>query len=263
MMLSPETWLATLGPDGLEGALAAQKHSIRDGKRKLPALDQPVIPGDDHRHLFSHRLRTQQALNFLAHFHLARPTDGSRVGALLGDFVRGTPESLRDRLPSELVEGIVLHRAIDHFTDSHEIFLRTKKLLSPPRRRFAGIIVDIFFDHLLAQMWSEYSKVPLRKFIAEMYRTLERRDDWLTPEVSAIIGRMQKENWLGTYGTIPGLALTFRRVSQRRAFLAPLVGAEDDLTSHYQSFTTAFQSFYPEVISFAAGENPGGALSSP
>lgn len=202
-------------------------------------------------------------MNFLAHFHLAQATDGSRVGALLGDFVRGTPESLRTRLPSELVDGIVLHRAIDRFTDTHEIFLRTKKLLSPPRRRFAGIIIDIFFDHFLAHMWSDYSKIPLRQFITEIHDTLKRRDEWLTPEVSSVIGRMKQENWLGTYGSIPGLALTFQRVSERRTFLAPLVGAEDDLTSHYQSFTNAFRSFYPEVMSFASGENPGGALSSP
>jgi acyl carrier protein phosphodiesterase len=222
-----------------------------------------VIPGDDHRHFFSYPLRGQQALNFLAHFHLAQPTDGSRVGALLGDFVRGTPESLRTHLPSELVDGIVLHRVIDRFTDSHEEFLRTKKFLSPPRRRFAGIIVDIFFDHFLSQMWSDYSNIPLRQFIAEIHETLERRNGWLPPEVGAIIRRMREEHWLGTYGTIPGLALTFRKVSQRRSFLAPLVGAEDDLTSHYQSFTNAFRSFYPDVISFASEENPGGAFSSP
>lgn len=112
-------------------------------------------------------------------------------------------------------------------------------------------------------MWSDYSKIPLRQFITEIHNTLKRRDEWLTPEVSSVIGRMKQENWLGTYGTIPGLALTFQRVSERRTFLVPLVGAEDDLTSHYQSFTNAFRSFYPEVMSFASGENPGGALSSP
>nr|MBR9810071.1 hypothetical protein [bacterium] len=66
-------------------------------------------------------------MNFLAHFHLAQPTDGSRIGALLGDFVRGTPESLQTRFPPEVVNGIILHRAIDRFTDSHEIFLKSKK----------------------------------------------------------------------------------------------------------------------------------------
>lgn len=200
-------------------------------------------------------------MNFLAHFHLAQATDASRVGALLGDFVRGTPESLLQSHPRELVDGIVLHRAIDRFTDQHPVFLESKRLLDPSRRRFAGIIIDIFFDHFLTQLWSDYNRRSLRRFIAEIHETLDRRSAWLTPEVAAIIARMKKENWLGTYGTIPGLALTFARVSQRRPFLAPLRGAEEDLITHYQSFTNAFRAFYPEVMTFAQ-ENPGGAFNS-
>lgn len=59
---------------------------------------------------------------------------------------------------------------------------------------------------------------------------------------------MQAENWLGTYGTIDGLPLTFRRVSSRREFLSPLVGTEEDLTSHYHSFSKTFNIFYPQVM---------------
>lgn len=221
-----------------------------------------AIPRYDHRHSFSYTLRTQQALNFLAHFHLAQPTDGSRIGALLGDFVRGTPESLQTRFPPEVVDGIILHRAIDRFTDSHKIFLKSKKILSQPRQRFAGIIIDIYFDHFLAQFWSNFSEVSLKTFTAEIYGTLERRTAWLGPEISKITKRMKIENWLETYGTIPGLALTFRKVSQRRTFLTPLIGAEEDLKNHYQCFTTAFRSFYPELMSFASEKNPGGPLSS-
>jgi acyl carrier protein phosphodiesterase len=190
-------------------------------------------------------------LNFLAHFHLAKNTDASRVGALLGDFVRGTPESLRAQFPDEVIDGIMLHRAVDQFTDSHASFLDAKKFLSPERRRFAGIIIDIFFDHFLAHHWQEYSDGPLNLFISEVYHTLDRRTDWLTPELEALVPRMQAENWLGTYGAIDGLALTFRRVSSRRKFLSPLVGAEEDLTSHYYSFSKAFHIFYPQVMEFA------------
>ena len=185
------------------------------------------------------------------------------MGALLGDFARGTPESLLERFPPEVVGGIVLHRAIDRFTDDHPIFLETKKLLHPSRKRFAGIIVDIIFDHFLAHSWTDYSEVPLPSFISDMHGILKRHRSWLTPELAAMIERMVEENWLGTYGTIPGLALTFRRVSQRRDFLAPLVGAEEDLTAHYHSFSRAFRRFYPELLEFAREENPGGAFSSP
>ncbi len=202
-------------------------------------------------------------MNFLAHFHLAHSTDASRVGALLGDFARGTPEHLCETLPEELVHGIVLHRSIDQFTDSHPIFLKTKKLLAPSRRRFAGIIIDIFFDHFLAHSWEQYSKVPLRQFIQEIYDLLERRREWLTPELVSLVERMKEENWLGTYGTIPGLGLTFQRMSKRRKFLAPLVGSEKDLVEHYHSFSKAFQEFYPEVLAYARDEKPGGAFNSP
>lgn len=202
-------------------------------------------------------------MNFLAHFHLAHPTDASRVGAILGDFVKGTPETLLTRFPAEVVNGIVLHRAIDRYTDEHPVFLETKRLLHSSRKRFAGIIVDIIFDHFLAHHWNDYSRIPLQKFITDIHELLERRKSWLTPELASIVGRMTEENWLGTYGTIPGLALTFRRVSQRREFLAPLRGAEDDLTDHYHSFSRAFRKFYPEVLSFAREENPEGAFNSP
>ncbi|MBT7971435.1 MAG: DUF479 domain-containing protein [Verrucomicrobia bacterium] len=74
---------------------------------------------------------------------------------------------------------------------------------------------------------------------------------------------MQEENWLAAYASIPSFALTFRKVSQRRTFLIPLIGAQEDLADHYQCFRTALRSFHPEVISFASERNPGGPLSSP
>ena len=202
-------------------------------------------------------------MNFLAHFQLALPTDASRVGALLGDFARGTPEHLRESYPEDLVQGIMLHRAIDRFTDSHPIFLETKQLLDPSRRRFAGIIIDIFFDHFLAHSWSHYSQVSLRSFVDEIHSLLTRRTDWLDDEFQGFVGKMKDEDWLGTYGTIPGLALTFERMSQRRDFLSPLIGSEQDLVQHYHSFSKAFQNFYPELLAYVRSENPGGALSSP
>jgi acyl carrier protein phosphodiesterase len=79
-------------------------------------------------------------LNFLAHLYLAELTDESLIGNFLGDFVKGTPESLRERFPEAVIRGIRKHRAIDVFTDSHRTFRKAKALLEPGRRRLPGCL---------------------------------------------------------------------------------------------------------------------------
>lgn len=262
-MAVPVEKTSTFGPDGFKDSLAPEKKGIGYRKGHDAVIRQTTIPRDDHRQFFSQPLVIPQALNFLAHFHLARPTDASRVGGLLGDFVRGNPEALSRQLPKDLVEGIMLHRFIDQFTDQHPSFLSTKKLLDSSRRRFAGIIIDLFFDHFLSVHWADYSTVPLDAFIAEIHEILERRRNWLPHDVAEMTKRMDRENWLGSYDTIAGIALTLRRVSRRRIFLAPLAGAEKDLAANYQEYERAFQEFYPELLAFVSEKNAGGALNSP
>lgn len=179
----------------------------------------------------------------------------------MGDFVRGTPQSLRENYPDPLVAGIMLHRSIDRFTDDHPLFLESKKFLHPDRRRFAGIIIDIFFDHFLSLSWGKYNETSLADFIEETHTILARRAAWLTPELATVCQKMAKQNWLTSYQTISGLALTFERVKTRRDFLAPLAGAEQDLSQHYSEFEKHFHQFYPELSSFAQSENPGEAFT--
>lgn len=202
-------------------------------------------------------------MNFLAHFHLARPTDASRVGALLGDFVRGPAEVLLEQWPTDLVEGIMLHRRIDQFTDSHPVFRRCKSFLHPSRRRFSGIVIDLFFDHLLSRKWAQFSELALPDFITLIHDAFDRRQAWLPPEVAPVVGRMKSQNWLATYQSLPGLALTLQRVSQRRPFLAIIDGAEDDLTRHHDAFEEAFDEFYPALVTFARQAGEEGAFNSP
>jgi len=100
-------------------------------------------------------------MNYLAHLALI-PTscrdreDALRIGNLLGDFIKGTESSLRLQFPVDLVDGIKLHRAIDKFTDAHPSFLESKQLLAPERRRYAGIVLDIIYDHFLSIHWKTY-----------------------------------------------------------------------------------------------------------
>ena len=187
------------------------------------------------------------SVNFLAHLFLAAPTDASRIGNLLGDFVKGRPESLRDAFPPEVVDGILMHRALDAYTDAHPAFREARGLLSSHRRRFAGIVVDVIFDHFLAVHWEEFASEPLHQFLESVYAAFDRHPEWLGEDLGHILQRMRDENWLHNYATLDGLRCTFERISRRSNRTAPIDGSAEDLAEHYHSFDRAFQEFFPDA----------------
>ena len=191
-------------------------------------------------------------MNFLAHLTLAGTEDASRIGNLLGDFEKGTPESLYQRLPPEIVPGILMHRQIDRFTDSHAIFHETKSLLAPERRRFAGIVIDIFFDHFLSKHWSTYHPGTVTGFISEIYDLLDKHPTWLGSELGPLVPRLKKENWLASYSDFEGLEKTLQRIASRSSRFDPMKEGIDDLKKNYPAFESAFLQFYPELRQYAA-----------
>jgi len=192
------------------------------------------------------------SLNFLAHLLLAGPDDASRIGNLLGDFARGTPESLVPRYPPEVVAGIVMHRKLDRFTDDHPAFHEARGLLASGRRRFAGIIVDVIFDHFLSIRWGEFSDLPLNQFVSDIYASFDRHPTWLGDELPSLLPRIKEDNWLLRYGSIAGIELTFQLLSRRSPRLGPIAGAGEDFNNSYRSFDLAFQQFFPDAQQYAA-----------
>jgi len=77
------------------------------------------------------------------------------LGSLIGDFVRGR---IDPALPPKVRAGIALHRAIDAYTDAHADVAAARALFEPPFRRYAGILLDMWFDHLLARQWARFGE---------------------------------------------------------------------------------------------------------
>jgi len=120
--------------------------------------------------------RNALIMNYLAHLYLGQGSAQSLIGSLMGDFIRG---HLDESLPLAIRQGIWLHRKIDAFTDAHPVFRASKGRLRPPLRRYAGILVDVFYDHFLARDWALYSSVSLRDFSWSVYRTLHSHHERL------------------------------------------------------------------------------------
>ena len=112
-------------------------------------------------------------MNYLVHFLLAGDDDELRLGNLLGDFVKGRVERFEHPgLTERLRTGIQMHRTIDAFSDRHPAVHRSKRILAAEYGRLSGVIVDMFYDHVLARRWTEHHPRPLPDYTQEIYRTL-------------------------------------------------------------------------------------------
>lgn len=194
-------------------------------------------------------------MNYLAHLALTPSStgvraDALRIGNLLGDFIKGTESTLRLQLSADLVDGIMLHRAIDKFTDAHPTFLASKQLLSPERKRFAGIVVDIIYDHFLSLHWETYHDEPLDQFIAKVYTLLDTNKEWQLGTLKQAFPIMKSQNWLGCYSTVEGINTTFRRVASRGKHTAPIADTHLDFKQHYHQFQEHFHLIYKDLLTF-------------
>lgn len=186
-------------------------------------------------------------MNYLAHLHLGGQSDQQRLGSLYGDFVKGP---LEGRFSPALEASIRLHRSIDRYTDSHPLVLATLARFPEGRRRFAGIVLDVFFDHCLARHWRQYSQEPLASFSASVYRLLERTDD-LPGRLRQIAPHMIAHDWLGAYQRFEVLEGVFEGIGRRLSRAGVLDGVMDELARLYEPLTEDFHRFYPVLQAFA------------
>ncbi|HEY1123801.1 MAG TPA: ACP phosphodiesterase [Haloferula sp.] len=195
-------------------------------------------------------------MNYLAHLLLAEDDPLSRIGNLLGDFVTGRPETLTQKLPLRVVQGIVRHRAIDRFADEHPVTARLKTLVAPERRRFAGVIVDLVHDHFLTRHWDEHSPHPLRQFIDTCNGALRDHFELLPPFLADTLEERIADDWLGHYGTDDGLDGVFYRVSLRNPAFLPIRSAIEDLQRHRGEFEAGFHDFFPDLKTWIRSLGP-------
>ncbi|MDB6079508.1 MAG: hypothetical protein JWO82_3255 [Akkermansiaceae bacterium] len=227
------------------------KHGLQPFDNRWPARFKPAFNSAKSAARFALPAIPRSiagAVNFLAHLFLAEPHSASRVGNLLGDFVTGTPDSLRPRFPAAILAGIVRHRTLDAWTDAHAGLAKLKAYIDPARRRFAGAIIDVLHDGFLARQWTDYSPLSLRAFLDQCYSALLQHRGSLPPDLAADLDDRIAHDWLGHYGSDEGLEDVFARMARRRPAFAVLRSSLDDLRPHRQAFDEAFAVFFPDAI---------------
>ncbi len=184
-------------------------------------------------------------MNHFAHLVLSQPTLESTVGNLLGDFARGVDQS---RLPRAILAGLHNHRAVDRFTDAHPRVREMKRAFSRERRRFAGIALDIYFDHLLINHWERFERRDLQTVIDGCYgRMVAARDLMPHDTMRQVTGRIVEYDWFGSYRDIDTVAESIDRVASRIRFAHRFDHAIEDLLRNRELIRCGFLEFYPQL----------------
>lgn len=189
-------------------------------------------------------------MNYLAHIYLASHSDDAMLGALLGDFVK--PHS-GHTFSAETEAEIITHRKVDAYTDSHPLVLEAKRLFDGPSRRYAGILLDVYYDHVLASNWARYSNEPLAQFIGRFYGALEKQAPAMPARLAHAAPYMIAQDWLGSYVDYAGVELAINRMSTRLSKNGDqLRDGLADLRLHQAPLAAGFHAFFPQLMAFVA-----------
>lgn len=187
-------------------------------------------------------------MNFLAHAYLSFGLEGILVGNFAADFIKGKEIQRYDK---DILIGILLHREIDSFTDSHPLVRAGQSYLRPRFRHYSTVITDIFFDYFLGKNWEKYSSVPLETFVNQTYETIGANLDLLPDSFGEMFGWMKSQNWLYNYREIAGIQKALTGLSRRTTFDSKMNEAPEILLEREAEFELIFFAFFKDLETFA------------
>jgi acyl carrier protein phosphodiesterase len=183
-------------------------------------------------------------MNFLGHFYLSHHDEDLLVGNFIADFVKGKKYL---NYPPKIAEGIMMHRNIDQFTDSHAITRLGKKRLFPTHRHYAGVIMDMYYDHFLAKFWTQYHPEALPLFSAKVFDVLESCWQVLPEKSQQMLPYMKSGQWLTRYATLSGLGRSLSGMAKRLNNHSKLEFATVQLEEHYEAYGVEAGIFLADV----------------
>lgn len=187
-------------------------------------------------------------MNFLAHIYLSGKDEELILGNFIADAIKGKKYL---KYPPGVQKGILLHRGIDTFTDTHPIVKSSAAKLHKNYSHYSGVIVDIFYDHFLASQWKHYSNVPLEDFVANFYKLLQRNFDLLPAPIQGFLPYMVADNWLLSYASLEGIDRILYQMNIRTKNIVKMDRAGNELKEHYEEFEKEFKMFFPQLQEFS------------
>ncbi len=184
-------------------------------------------------------------MNYLAHIYLSGTNEMVTIGNFIADGIKGKQYT---KYPKNIQIGILLHRHIDTYTDAHKTVRISTKRLHEKYSHYAGVIVDILYDHFLAKNWATYSTVPLETYTNTFYESLKTNYDLLPLRIQKIMPYMITDNWLLSYASINGISRILEGMNKRTKNRSGMNEAIVELELFYEEFESEFSDFFNELM---------------
>lgn len=186
-----------------------------------------------------------QLMNFLAHIYLSGNINEIKIGNFIGDYVKGSKLHI---YPENIKNGILLHRFIDSFTDKNTYTFDSKSLFAPKYRKYAGVVIDIVYDHFLASNWSRYSFISLQDFINDFHNLLIENNEMLPKAVQEIVPKLIKNKRLYSYKDIEGIRSVLSTMATYTSLPDHSDFAIEVLENNYEFLKQNFFLFFNDII---------------
>ena len=191
-------------------------------------------------------------MNFLAHIYLSGNDDDIRLGNFIGDYVKGRDHQ---NYPAMVQRGILLHRKIDYFTDSHPIVRSHKALFHSRYHKYAGIVTDILYDHFLSREWHMFSEVAFDIYVENVHEWLRNNIDSMPLEMKKFVPNFIRNRWLQSYLTIDGIQSVLIGMSKGTSLPPESEFGIFILKKHYGELQHDFFKFFPQLIEYVLKES--------
>lgn len=182
-------------------------------------------------------------MNWLAHVFLSEQKIDFQMGNFLADPLKGR---LWEGASSDMARGMHLHKLIDAYTDSHQIFskskarLREKGLLKP-------VIIDLTYDYFLTKNWDTFSIVTKDDFLAIFYHEALKRSNYLSKDANQLIINLVEQDRLNKYNNLDQLKKSFERIDIR---LSPRLLARETAVSYFENVKEHVDALEADFLTF-------------
>lgn len=183
-------------------------------------------------------------MNYLAHALLSHQDPELLLGNFIADHLRGNDFSA---FPEGVIKGIMMHRKIDRFTDEHPLFKKSKRLFYTNYEKYSGILVDIYFDHLLASDFKSFHNEDLKDFSSRIYQVYTNYRELMPNSSLRFLSYLLQNNLYQQYASLDGITRVLSHLSHRIGHQIALQASAGDFTNHEAELRSHFNTFMPEL----------------